>query len=110
MVWQCGPLLGTRLYPAAEGVYYVKGMSVCAGVIFFAALLALTLRQYLVRQNRKADEREAAQRAAMGDDEKMGNVVGMSMNTAKSTDDTNSVAASQTRLSAKMIPHRVSRL
>jgi hypothetical protein len=44
--------------------------------MFFAVLLALTLRQYLVRQNRKAYEREAAQRAAMGDDEKMGNVAG----------------------------------
>jgi ABC-type Fe3+ transport system permease subunit len=75
-VGQRGPPLGTRLYPAAEEVYYVKGMSVCTGFMFFAVLLALTLRQYLVRQNRKAYEREAAQRAAMGDDEKMGNVAG----------------------------------
>ncbi len=76
MVGQCGPLLGTRLYPAAEGVYYVKGMSVCAAFMFFSAILALTLRQYLAWQNKKADEREAAQRATMDDDEKTVNVAG----------------------------------
>ncbi|KAK1814221.1 hypothetical protein LTR12_011420 [Friedmanniomyces endolithicus] len=30
VIGQMGPLLGTRLYPDAEGPYYVKGMSVCA--------------------------------------------------------------------------------
>jgi hypothetical protein len=74
MVGQCGTLLGTRLYPAAEGAYRVKGMNLCAGFMFFVALLALAPRQHLVWQNRKADEREGAQRAAIGDDEKMGNV------------------------------------
>jgi dipeptide/tripeptide permease len=74
MVGQCGPLLGTRLYPAAEGRYYVKGMSIYAGFMFLAAILALVLRQHLVWENKKADEREAAQTASMRDDEKIVNV------------------------------------
>jgi dipeptide/tripeptide permease len=73
MVGQCGPILGTRLYPAKEGKLYVKGMAVCAGFMFFNALLALTLRTYLAWQNKLADAREAEVAAAV-QDEKTGNV------------------------------------
>jgi dipeptide/tripeptide permease len=73
MVGQCGPILGTRLYPANEGKYYVKGMAVCAAFMFFNALLALTLRTYLAWQNKQADKREAEVAAAV-QDEKTGNV------------------------------------
>lgn len=69
----CGPLFGTRLYPVSEGIYYVKGMAICAAFLYFSAILAFTLRCYLVWENKKADEREAA----MGinqDGEKVGNV------------------------------------
>jgi dipeptide/tripeptide permease len=74
MVGQCGPILGTRIFPANEGIYYVKGMAICAAFMFFNALLALTLRTYLQWQNRKADREEAAVSAAMQADEKTGNV------------------------------------
>lgn len=74
MVGQCGPILGTRLYPSKEGKFYVKGMSVCAAFMFFNALLALTLRTYLQWQNRQADLREAAVESAMREDEKTGHV------------------------------------
>ncbi|EPE28238.1 MFS general substrate transporter [Glarea lozoyensis ATCC 20868] len=30
VIGQCGPLVGTRLYPDEEAPYYVKGMGVCA--------------------------------------------------------------------------------
>lgn len=78
IIGQCGPILGTRLYPAAQGMYqkhhtiqltlsvdaslgpyYVTGMSVCAAFMLFNAILALSLRTYLVRENKKADVREA---------------------------------------------------
>jgi dipeptide/tripeptide permease len=72
MVGQCGPVLGTRLYPTTEGPYYVKGMAVCSAFMFFNAILALILRQYLVWQNKKSDIREAAVTAAMEGDEKTG--------------------------------------
>jgi len=64
--------LGTRLYPKAEGPYYVKGMGVCAGFMFFNALLALTLRTYLQWLNRRAERREAEVGEAMQGDEKTG--------------------------------------
>lgn len=73
MFGSCGPLLGTRLYPASEGVLYVKGMAVCAAFMYLAALLAFALRCYLVWENRKADEREATIRAGL-EGEKMSNV------------------------------------
>ena len=72
MVGQCGPVLGTRLYPAAEGPYYVKGMAICAAFMYFNGFLALTLRTYLAYQNKQSDRREAEVRAAMQADEKTG--------------------------------------
>ncbi|KAK4453994.1 major facilitator superfamily domain-containing protein [Podospora aff. communis PSN243] len=45
IIGQCGPLLGTRMFPAGEGPYYVKGMAVCAGFMFFNAFLAVCLSE-----------------------------------------------------------------
>lgn len=56
-VGQCGPLLGTNMFPAREQPYYVKGQSVCAAFMFFTALLALALRALLARENRRLDRR-----------------------------------------------------
>ncbi|KAL4968438.1 putative MFS transporter [Aspergillus stella-maris] len=53
VIGQCGPLLGTRLYPATDGPLYVQGMSVCAGFMGLVAVLAFALRVSL----RKANER-----------------------------------------------------
>jgi dipeptide/tripeptide permease len=76
MIGQCGPILGTRIFPASDGKYFVKGMSVCASFMFFNALLALTLRTYLQWENRKAERREEEIRAseAMQGDEKTGSM------------------------------------
>jgi len=49
---QCGPLLGTRLFPEADGPLYLKGMIVCAGFMVGVALLAVSLRLLLQRENR----------------------------------------------------------
>lgn len=56
-VGQCGPLLGTNIFPAREKPYYVKGQSVCAAFMFFTAFLALALRFLLQHENRKLDRR-----------------------------------------------------
>ncbi|KAF2670893.1 MFS general substrate transporter [Microthyrium microscopicum] len=56
IVGQCGPLLGTRLYPANEGPFYVKGQSVCAGFMFFTTFLVLGLRTLLWWENKKLDK------------------------------------------------------
>ena len=67
LIGQCGPLLGTRLYPEQEGPKYVKGMSICAGFLFFNLLLACVLRTYLVWLNKKAERTEAELRSRIED-------------------------------------------
>lgn len=51
VVGQMGPLVGTRLYPDAEGPYYVKGMTVCAFAMGMVVVLAFALRIVLSREN-----------------------------------------------------------
>lgn len=58
VVGQCGPLLGTRVFPTGDGPFYVKGMSICAGFMFLNALLAGGLRTYFKVANDRWD-REA---------------------------------------------------
>jgi hypothetical protein len=65
MFGSCGPILGTRLYPASAGVYYHKGMAICAAFMYLSALFAFILRCYLVWENKKADEREAGTRPSL---------------------------------------------
>lgn len=57
-VGQCGPIVGTRLYPATDGPLYTKGQWICAAFMFLCALLALFLRTYLKWQNKQAEKRE----------------------------------------------------
>lgn len=64
IIGQCGPLLGTRLFPASDGPYYIKGMGVCAGFMFFNAFLALGLRTYLSWENKKFEKNDEAARQA----------------------------------------------
>ena len=59
LIGQCGPILGTRLYPTAQGPRYVKGMSICAAFMVFAAVMALALRILLVWENRRLDQKYA---------------------------------------------------
>lgn len=73
MFGSCGPILGTRLFPVSEGVYYAKGMAVCAAFMYFSALLACILRCYLSWENRKADDRESTIRSEL-EREKMKNM------------------------------------
>jgi predicted MFS family arabinose efflux permease len=68
LIGQCGPLLGTRMYPTREGPFYVKGQSVCAAFLFFCCFLALMLRTLLAWENKKLDRKYgtiAQQRLAM---------------------------------------------
>ncbi|KAI0104590.1 putative MFS transporter [Daldinia grandis] len=64
IIGQCGPLLGTRVFPASDRPYYVKGMGVCAGFMFFNAFLALALRIYLSWENKKFEKNDEAARQA----------------------------------------------
>ncbi|KAF2093850.1 MFS general substrate transporter [Rhizodiscina lignyota] len=57
MIGQCGPILGSRIFPTSDGPKYVKGMSICAGVLFGAALIAVILSLCLFLQNRARDKK-----------------------------------------------------
>lgn len=57
LIGQCGPLLGTRVYPAKDSPYYRLGMWVCAGFMLFNGLLALGLRTLLAWENKKFDQK-----------------------------------------------------
>lgn len=75
LVGQCGPLLGTRMYPGNEGPRYVKGMSVCAAFLFLFCFLSLLLRTLLVWENKKLDGKYGSveqQRQAMHEAEMKG--------------------------------------
>jgi len=53
LIGQCGPLVGTRLYPESDAPLYTSGMSICAASMVFVAILAFSLRLYLSRKNRR---------------------------------------------------------
>jgi dipeptide/tripeptide permease len=57
IVGQCGPLLGTRLYPGQDSPYYRMGMWVCAAFMLFNGLLAFALRTLLACENKVLDEK-----------------------------------------------------
>ena len=67
-VGQCGPLLGTRIFPAREAPYYTNGMAICAAFMFFNGILAALLRTYFVREDHRLErlERERGQGTEMG--------------------------------------------
>lgn len=52
IIGQCGPLLGTRLYPESDGPWYIRGMAVCSFFMVVVAILALVMRILLQRANR----------------------------------------------------------
>jgi dipeptide/tripeptide permease len=60
LVGQCGPLLGTRIYPATDSPYYIMGMWTCAAFMLFNGFLAIVLRTLLVWENKKLDEKYGA--------------------------------------------------
>jgi hypothetical protein len=57
LVGQCGPLLGTRVYPAQDSPYYRLGMWVCAGFMLLNGVLAFGLRCLLVWENKLLDRK-----------------------------------------------------
>ncbi|KFZ19455.1 hypothetical protein V501_00657 [Pseudogymnoascus sp. VKM F-4519 (FW-2642)] len=72
-VGQCGPLLGTNIFPKSEGPYYRKGMWISCAFCLLVALLATSLSLILIRKNRKMDKEEAAAIDAGGDVEVLEN-------------------------------------
>lgn len=70
IIGQCGPLLGTNVYPAKQSPYYREGMWICAAFMLFNGFLAFSLRTLLVWENKKLDQKygPVGSAAATGDD------------------------------------------
>jgi hypothetical protein len=66
LIGQCGPLLGTRVFPTSQAPRYIPGMSICAAFMFFNALLAMALRTYFVWKNKQWAQAEIAAGTALG--------------------------------------------
>lgn len=54
LVGQCGPLIGTRLYPTSDAPFFAPGMRVCALAMLGVAGICLVLRLYMQRWNERA--------------------------------------------------------
>ncbi|KAK4200826.1 putative transporter [Triangularia verruculosa] len=76
MVGQCGPLLGTRLFPVGDRPRYTKGLVVCAVFMFLTAGLAGVLRGHFKRKNKILEERERRE-GCVGDGKEGGEMEGM---------------------------------
>ncbi|RMZ83300.1 hypothetical protein DV738_g1359, partial [Chaetothyriales sp. CBS 135597] len=56
-IGQCGPLLGTNLFPKSEKPYYRKGMWISAGFCIFIAALSASLSLLLIYENREMERK-----------------------------------------------------
>ncbi|CAH0001454.1 unnamed protein product [Clonostachys byssicola] len=72
LIGQCGPLVGTRLYPVKDGPYYAHGMRTCFWAMLGVAILAIILRVYMSYQNRKMDRLEKERGSELVDEEEEG--------------------------------------
>lgn len=53
---QCGPLLGTNVFPASEGPYYKKGSWISCAFCLLVAVLSLVYSLLLHRENKRLDK------------------------------------------------------
>ncbi|KAL4922856.1 major facilitator superfamily domain-containing protein [Aspergillus aurantiobrunneus] len=61
IIGQCGPFLGTNVFPDSDGPRYIRGQSICAAFMFFNAVLALSLRFLLDWENKRLDKQYGPQ-------------------------------------------------
>ena len=59
-IGQCGPLLGTNLFPDSEKPYYRKGLWISAAFCLLVTFLSAVLSAYLIRENKKLEKAENA--------------------------------------------------
>ncbi|KAH9975328.1 major facilitator superfamily domain-containing protein [Lactifluus volemus] len=54
-IGQCGSVLGSHLFPAAEGPRYIKGFSVLAGLLFLGTICTCILTIHYLHENARRD-------------------------------------------------------
>ncbi|KAK2806047.1 hypothetical protein FQN51_008000 [Onygenales sp. PD_10] len=52
---QCGPVLGTNIFPKSEGPFYTRGMWICCAMCLMVGVLAGVQMVVLWRDNRRTD-------------------------------------------------------
>jgi dipeptide/tripeptide permease len=57
-VGQCGPLLGTNIFPSTQGPFYRRGMWISCAFCLLVAVLSTLLSCILIWENRKLDRKE----------------------------------------------------
>lgn len=72
LIGQCGPLLGTRLYPDTDGPWYVRGMAVCSFFMALVVVLAFVLRVLWTRENSRVGKDGGAEIELAGLEESEG--------------------------------------
>jgi hypothetical protein len=60
LLGQCGPFLGTNIFPNSDGPRYAKGQCICAAFMLFTTCLSLSLRSLLIQENRRLIEQYGA--------------------------------------------------
>lgn len=65
-IGQCGPMLGTHLFPAKEKPYYVKGTAVSAALLLFGVIVsaAASFRFWSINRRRDMNDTLRADRGA----------------------------------------------
>jgi retrograde regulation protein 2 len=76
IIGQCGPFLGTNVFPDSDGPRYIRGQSICAAFMVFNAVLALVLRFILVWENKRLDKQYGPVDEAVVRADGKGSVVG----------------------------------
>lgn len=56
LIGQCGPLLGTNVFPDNEAPYYRKGMWISAAFCMLVAVLSTILSLWLIKENRDMEK------------------------------------------------------
>jgi len=69
-IGQCGPVLGTNIFPAREKPFYRKGMWISFAMCLVVAVLAAVLDLWLTYDNRKMDKQDREEGVRPGDVEK----------------------------------------
>ncbi|CAK7239531.1 MAG: hypothetical protein STHCBS139747_000962 [Sporothrix thermara] len=64
VIGQCGPLVGTRMYPDADAPLFLRGMRTMAAAMLGVAVLGVVLTAVLRRRNARLNAVEAKHRAA----------------------------------------------
>ncbi|KAK9472285.1 major facilitator superfamily domain-containing protein [Dipodascopsis tothii] len=68
-IGQCGPIVGTRLYPDSDGPYYPHGMGICALSMLLVAILAILLRRHMALLNAQSEKEERYNLVSADEDE-----------------------------------------